>query len=428
VISVANERGSSANTWLLSAVLVCVAAAAGFVGGRATHDAALPAEAVNPSKGGSAGSRFDPATLDTPDPVKRARRFLAMLDGLDAADFPVVAERLHGRGDEWGEFEARLFIWAWSEVDPVDAMAGALEWSRNLRESVSYAAVRAWARADPIAAQEAVRVELQDAKGNLGISLLSGLAYGWAENGDFDGALKLVETRFDSLVHRESLVEMVIEEMLRVRGPAASFAWAEELADRNEDPAFLSIVFRKLGRNAILVEPEATAEWLDRFEGHPSYMNRARRAAALMWARADAPAALAWMTTRPRKDAHRIAGSLTILADWVTRDSSAALKWVREAPPDPVLDEGVARAANQVARKAPRDALEWVALVRDADLRRDTLVVIGSRWVASDPEEASTWMREAGLPEETRQRIEEAAATSSKAGASMPMARPAGAP
>ena len=400
--------GETASSRGVSVFLAGVAAVAGFVVGHFVSLGPTTVDAVSGSEGTPKGNAvFDVASLDISDPVARARRFLAMLEPLDAAEFPEAAKQLHGRRDEWAVFEARLFIWAWSEVDHVGALAGALEWS-GLRDTVAYSAVRSWARVDPIAAQQAVRLELEDAEGNLGTSLLSGLAYGWAESGDFDGALQLIEARFQSLVHRETVTELVMEEMLRVRGPAASFAWAEELASRNEDRAFLSIVFRKLGRNAILIEPEATAEWLDGFEGHPSYMNRARRAAAMMWARSDPSAGLAWMISQPATQERRIEGLTTILADWATRDASAARGWLREAPRDPVLDEGVARAAGSIARKSPRDALAWVAFVRDPNLREETLVAVAAQWVGSDPAAASTWMAEAGLSEEVRRRIDAA--------------------
>lgn len=391
--------------------LIGLGVAAGFLIGRGTGGAnAVGAGSRGSTEAASAAGGFDVESLDVADPVERARRFMSMLETLGPGDFSTAAESLHGRADEWAEYEARLFVWAWSRIDHAEALEGALQWSLNLRDAVSYASVRSWARVNPIAAQEAVRLELDDAKGTLGTSLLSGLAAGWAESGDFDGALELIEARFPTLVHKEALTEMVIEEMLRVRGVQHSFAWAEQLAARNDDRAFLSIVFRKLGRNAVRIEPEATAAWLDRFQGDPSYMSRARRAAAVMWGRDDASRALGWTLAQPKDNERRASGLTTILTDWVTRDDAAALAWLRAAPRDPALDEGVVRSASIVARRSPGAALEWVELVGDPGSRQEALVTVVARWVDTDPSAAARWIASAGLSKDLRRRITERAA------------------
>ncbi len=365
------------------------------------------------------------------DPVERAERFLALVRSLDAHQFPEVASQLQGQSDEWAEFEARLFIWAWSTLDPAAAMEASLQWSPNLRDSVGYAAARAWARRDPIAAREAVRLELEaqtTERATLDTSLMSGLAHGWAENGDFEGALTFIDDRFPALAHRETLVEMLVQQMLDAKGVAATFAWAESLAARHDDRAFLSIVFRKVGRNAIRIDPAATSAWLDRFEGDPSYMNRARRAAAVAWGREDPRAALGWMLAQPPTNVRRVSGLTVILVDWVVREEAAARDWVRVTPPDPGLDEGVALAARKIAERSPSDALEWVELVRDPARREEALVSVGARWWRADEKAVSRWIEMEKLSPAVETRIVAAAAAlppvSPNAAAQATIARP----
>ncbi|MCA9504156.1 MAG: hypothetical protein KC616_13800 [Myxococcales bacterium] len=361
------------------------------------------------------GRTSDPAAVLSPtsvdelarmtDPVARADRFLDLLLSLEPAQYPELARQLQHRSDEWAEFEARLFIWRWGQQEPAAAFATALDWSPNMRDSISYAAARAWARQDPSAAQTAVRLELERANPTLATSLMSGLAHGWAESGDYAGALAFIDERFHSILHREALVEQLVQDMLEKRGLAPTFAWAEDLAGRHDDRSFLSIVFRKIGRNGVLIDPAATSAWLDAFPGDPSYMNRARRAAAVSWGQSDPEAALAWTLAQPASNERRSFGLTAILLDWMLRDESAALVWVRKTPADTGLDEAVSKAATKISERSPESALEWVPSVRDEALRETTLVAVLGRWWQANEAAARAWMSEHGVTEDLRRRV-----------------------
>ncbi|MHC4451050.1 MAG: hypothetical protein ACYS0E_13095 [Planctomycetota bacterium] len=183
-------------------------------------------------------------------------------------------------------------------------------------------AARAWAREDPVAAQQAVRLAQNELSAAVAEAMMTGLARGWIESEDFDGALAFVQEHLRSVVTREDLVDFLMQQMVERRGLAATFRWAQAARDRGEDRRLLSLLFRKAARAGAAKDPSATTVWLDQVEGHPSYLDRARRAASVVWGRADAPAALAWLLAQapgPR----RHSGIVTVISDWSQRDSEA---------------------------------------------------------------------------------------------------------
>jgi hypothetical protein len=273
-----------------------------------------------------------------------------------------VGALLDAKRDEWTHYEVRLLIWAWAQSDPPSALAAALEWAPHLRSATTYAAARAWARQDPVAAQQAVRLAHDELPAAVVEAAMTGLARGWIESQDFDGALAFVQEHLRSVLTQEDLVDFLMEQMMERRGLDATFRWAEAARDRGEDPRLLSLLFRKAARVGAAKDPSATSLWLDQVEGHPSYLDRARRAAAVVWGRADAPAALAWLLAQapgPR----RHSGIVTVISDWNQKDPEALAVWFMDQAEsgDPDVEAAMAKigsSGSDTSTGSRRDAMQ----------------------------------------------------------------------
>lgn len=344
--------------WLGIGVLVALVAA--FAAGRYSA-APSPEPAEAEQRGAAIETEIETALRDT-DPVARAWRVSRALRSLRAADAGRVGALLDAKPDEWTHYEVRLLIWAWAQADPPGALAAALEWAPHLRAAATYAAARAWARRDPIAAQQAVGLAHAGLPAPVAEAAMTGLARGWIESEDFDGALAFVQEHLRSVLAREDMVDFLMQEMTERRGLDATFGWVEAARDRGEDRRFLSLLFRKAARAGAAKDPSATSLWLDQVEGHPSYLDRARRAAAVVWGRADAPAALAWMLAQapgPR----RHSGIVTVISDWNQRDPEALASWLEDQAEsgDPDVEAAMAQigsSGSDPKTESRRDALQ----------------------------------------------------------------------
>lgn len=405
------------------AALACAAAGLGFAVGRSgcvpqARDSAPPA-APDTARGA-----WRKATSRAQHPVDRAQRVAGLLGTLTAADAPGAAAALAEHQDEWTEYETRLLVWAWARLDPAAAFTAALSGPAYQRDATSYAVARAWARVNPIEATETVRAQLESADNRLSASLMTGLAQGKIEHGDFAEVTDFIRERFKGLLQRETLLENLVEEMYRVSGRAAVIVWAEGLAAEEKELSFLSVVFRKAARVGAREHPVETANWLDRFEGDPRYMDRARRAAAVVWGQADAPSALAWIHEHPSDSARRRDAFVSVLVDWAARDAVAAFAWLSGAPSDPDLEPAIAAAAERIAVREPESALAWTDRIQDAGQRQQAQLRVGRRWFAKDPAAASAWLDRTGASAPFRKFVSEAPAKPARPAAGAP-ARPA---
>jgi hypothetical protein len=316
-------RSGAIRAWLGLGMLLAVAA--GFAAGR-YGASTVPTSSEATGRVGAIEAEIETALRAT-DPVERAWRVGRALRSMRVADASRVGALLDAKRDEWTHYEVRLLMWAWAQADPPGALAEAIDWSPHMRAAATYVAARAWARADPLAAQQALA-----------------LARGWIESEDFDGALAFVQEHFRSIVTQEDLVDYLMQQMVERRGLDATFRWAEAARDRGEERRDLSILFRKAARAGAAKDPGATSRWLDEVEGHPSYLDRARRAAAVVWGRADAPAALAWLLAQA-PGSRRHSGIVTVISDWHQRDPEALAMWLsqRADSGDPDIEAAVAK-------------------------------------------------------------------------------------
>ncbi len=122
------------------------------------------------------------------------------------------------------------------------------------------------------------------------------------------------------------------------------------------------------------------------------------------WAQQDGLAAMTWLATLPA-GGERDAGVQETYRVWLSRDREAAMAWLRGAELEPWLEPALALYVKSLARERPEEALEWTALIRDAERRREATMKIGRYWHQVDPDAARAWLDRSGLPEEDRKWI-----------------------
>jgi hypothetical protein len=134
------------------------------------------------------------------------------------------------------------------------------------------------------------------------------------------------------------------------------------------------------------------------------------------------------MLAQPRANVRRVSGLTAILIDWVVRDESAALEWLRTTPADDGLDDGASGAALRIAERSPRSAIEWVELVRDPARREEVLVSVVARWQLEDDAGARKWLasqaRAAALSPRVDATLKELEAAKAASSAAAPALQP----
>jgi hypothetical protein len=184
-------------------------------------------------------------------------------------------------------------------------------------------------------------------------------------------------------------------------GLEETFRWAEALAD---DPdRFKLNVFRRVGTWAAEVDPQRAAAWAAE-HGEAEYGKGLYRRVGIRWAWQNGATAMAWLATLPAGK-ERDAGVQETYRAWLSRDPGAAKGWLRAAELEQWLEPALALYVKSMARESPEEALEWTALIRDAERRREATIKIGQYWHGVDPEAARAWLDQSGLPEKDREWI-----------------------
>ncbi len=332
--------------------------------------------------------------------IKRERAFAAIADDLDGAQVrEALAQLEKTRIANRAEVRAKLLA-RWAELDPESARDYALALSSAVeRRDAVNAVVSGWVERDAGAAAKWIAaLPGGPMKNSASKTLIQTVAAT-----DPKSALALLQATpsfpntSGAFGERAGLIDAIFSH------------WAET------DP-----------RNAAT----ATVQLNDFSRKYASFVVASR------WANTDLAGALAWAQSQPNERAKRRlsegyheADPLTgVLQTWMNQDAAAAKKWLEELPDgnekanliqsagtlayhqDPVLrldlalmiPEGIAqqRALQDVARSwarfDPPEAYAWATAQADDRVRQNTLKIVATEWLTSDPQGATQWL--ASLP------------------------------
>jgi hypothetical protein len=355
-----------------------------------------------------------------PDLLDRAGSVARILEPLGPDALDEVQAAYRSVVIDTGDVELILLADWWARFDPAAAYDWAHDSGIGWHPAVLTAAVRGWARQDPEAAGEKIRLSIQD--GRLMTAAIIGLVRGWQESGRDGLEAHLAELPAGA----PRGLDMLARTQVARAGPDQAMAWAQGLPDH--DPKHASLKSEAIERVVEAIadaDPQAAASWVEQLrdeaaEGQslPIVLRLTMR-----WAREDGEAAMRWLSTlAPAADIPTAVQET--FRTWYLHDRQAATDWIVAAKLEPWLDPALATFAQQQSTKHPDEAVEWANRVSDPTARERALVKVGiSYWVAA-PEQAEAWLARTQLPDEVRAKIDRYRNQHAGDGRSAPAAAP----
>jgi hypothetical protein len=290
--------------------------------------------------------------------------------------------------------EVRLFMFAWSRIDPAGAFAWANAWSGPWRGTLENAAIYAWAFREPKGAVRTLET-MDDPRRR---ELRSSLVAGWVRSGDTAGLSDYLFSRPASRERSRLIGELLAELIQLENGPDAVRSWAEGVSKDAPNQA-KATAFLTAGGALAQNDPNNATMF---FEANQSfeYAQPALRTIARRWVDFHDPRDLfAWLVTLEPSESRDAAVNAGFSRWWSISPQEAA-GWVRASSGEAAFDPAVAVFARETSRESVAQAIEWADGIQDPALRRRTIVPILRLWVAEDRRAAREWMNENSMPKE----------------------------
>jgi hypothetical protein len=287
-------------------------------------------------------------------------------------------------------------------VDPDRAMALAkAEGNLKLRDSLTQATLRGWARLSPTnAAAWALALPDANARETALSSVFTGLVAADPAQAVNLGKLLIQQNPNEALGCGSRLVDALCD--------AGNFEAAVQLAsggDKEQRSFWLAGAYSKWAE----FQPEQAAAAAAAITD-PDLRNEALHGIVGGWAEADPVALVQFVTKLPSETDD---GSILsqALQYWVKHDAAAASQWINSHESGPAMDEGVAAVAIMESIK-PDVAVGWAGSIVNPTLRSETLATVIRSWMTDDLPAARQYFENTKdlLPED-RQQIAEALAT-----------------
>ena len=286
-------------------------------------------------------------------------------------------------------------------VDPERAMALArAEGNLKLRDSLTQASLRGWARLSPTnAAAWALARPDVNARETALSSVFAGLVAADPVQAVNLGKMLIQQHPDEAIGYGSRLVDALCD--------AGNFAAAAQMAaggDKEQRSFWLSGAYSRWAE----FQPEQAAAAAVAVTD-PELRNQALHGIVGGWAAAD-PVALVQFVVNLPPETDRSSILSQALQSWAKQDAEAASQWINNHDPGPEMDEGVAAVATMESIK-PEVAVGWADSIVNANLRSETLVMVLRNWMTEDPAAARQYFENTqGLLPDDRQQIAEALA------------------
>lgn len=403
-------------------VIALVVAVLGFAAGRYSASVSEPAVMVSESADQPEASNPIRDAVMVPDPMARAARLATLLPTLGAESAPLAAAVIHARDLDLGAVELVLLVEFWSSHEPEAAARWALTRAPTAyRSAVTLPAVEAWARSDPQAALELVKVVNLVPGPNSKAAYIS-LVRGWVDSGQ-PGLEEYIQSLGVSFERQRALVAFIRRRIQR-EGVDSVMRWAEAIPD--EDKRYKIAVFRQLGSELAQLDRAAAIRWCDAHCDGP-YGSMMAQLVAQRWAAQDGPAAMQWVSQRPPGEEQKRAAEGAWRGFWQS-DPEGFISWAAERFPDgvePWFEPNVRLYAGALGRRDPEAAIGWALQIEDETARERVLTNVARRWRSRDVAAAEAWLERSPLSEEAREQArlpaKQAAAEGGAAGEAAPV-------
>ena len=116
------------------------------------------------------------------------------------------------------------------------------------------------------------------------------------------------------------------------------------------------------------------------------------------WASNDPAGAAQWAASFAAGNA-KTSAYANIARNWANNDVTQASAWLTQLPADSAKDAAIVSFSNQVFDEDPQAAYQWAESVGDATQRQQITFALLSRWVRSDPTNATPVVQQSSLSE-----------------------------
>jgi hypothetical protein len=289
-----------------------------------------------------------------------------------------------------GDTELALFANWWARFDPIAAFYWSQHSFRGDYPRVKAAVVRAWARRDPQAAAGASNDPRFRAFELLQLELMDSVVVGWFESGE-PGLVEYVAGIEEIRLRMRALRALTRARVLR-DGPEESLRWAQAQPDLGK--SFKLNLLQRWVMAAAAIDPAfaaAQAEGLIEGRGSQQMLS----IVADSWVRwGDPGEALKYLTGLEAKQAIRSAVG-EAMQRWYKSDPEAALAWIRDSPPGPLLDVQIAVVGRSLRDRVDVDWPSTLALltrIERKETRESLMTWAVAFWLVDDEPSAEAWL------------------------------------
>jgi hypothetical protein len=338
------------------------------------------------------------------DPYSTARRLGALLGSAGQEAVPAVRETLENLKLDLRATEVELLVWFWASHEPQEAALWAKKKAPvGYREAAVYSALRIWAQMSPQAAVDFAWPWTED----LGLEIIVPIALvrGWYAAGNPPELREWIE-KLPLGIPGQRAIAAYIRVLIEQEGSQAAIAWAESLPDL-KDKSLKLAVFRRVVDALALLDTDAAMRWCEA-QCDGEYGSNMRNVIARVWARRDAPASLAWLSTAPEGYDRDLAVRVT-WAQWSRTEEKAAMAWVAaqasNGEPPAWIKPVYPVYARLLMADSPVEGIRWAMKIENERERDGVLVSLARLWRRSDEAAVEEWLRQSVLPEEDREKV-----------------------
>ncbi len=325
------------------------------------------------------------------DSLDRQRALIDLIDQLEPTEFASVADQfreLDHLGNNGNEY--RLILRAWAKADPIAALEYTNQHSKNGADRRTILAT--WAGQNPAAAE---RWALENHTGDEPNPHMAAVIRGIAGN-DLATATRLVANMPKSDERAEAV--NAITQALLVQGMDAAMAYPATIKDETLRGGFVAAIAKGL----IHKDPNKAAAWLAAMpEGQ--VQNRAARDVAEGLAKIDAVKAAAWVSTlKPEAQASAARGVVPIMS---SADIPGTAKWVSNLAGTPGYDSVVEEFVWSCDVRSPEQSAAWIQGVSDANQQTRLFHRMLGQWARRDAAAVKQWVSSNKVPDSVFQRF-----------------------
>ena len=376
---------------------------AAFALGWFVHGVQAPTGGAAPASKSTTASHEAPFALEEileiEAPRERTRALLELLDETDPAVALAMHEKMRelrkaGAVDEIAEI---LVASWWAEAAPEVAFAHPINPQWGDRHPWVRTVIQHWGPQDPEAAAYAVQ-SMSAAEADGRTAAARAVVDAWLELDELPdpGPLFGVVQDLEPMVRGGALLH-IARSLIEDRGVEAALEYV-----RSVDPSsglhgdIRKEFFARTGVALLEFDTAAARAWaaenVDTPEGPAIHKH-----IAYYWALSEGRTALEWALALPDMPA-----KATILKRaWISfsrKHKDDAYAWIMEHPPHPLMKGTYHRFILELGKTDPEAGLALADRAEDPTLRHEMRAAAGQGWMSVDPQAATAWLAEAGLP------------------------------